>query len=108
LLQQQYQLEQEVEALTNHHDDDVGEEVTARSTEVSNHPNNHNRDNDNNESSDEELEFTDVPLDEGPILGKKRHAPKVGAEASTEDDDDDDNVSKRVRTKYVLSDSDDE
>jgi timeless len=108
LLQQQYQLEQEVEALTNHHDDDVGEEVTARSTEASNHPNDHSRDNDNNESSDEELEFTDVPLDEGPILGKKRHAPKVGAEASTEDDDDDDNVSKRVRTKYVLSDSDDE
>ena len=94
LLQQQYQLEQEVEAFTNHQEDVAEEKETARTN-----TNTNDRD-DSSESSDEELEFTDVPLDDEPILGK-RNVPK-----STNQNDDD--ASKRARTKSILSDSDEE
>ena len=102
LLQQQYQLEQEVEAFVNHHDD-IGDETARTMATTANNTNRNDRDDGSEVSSDEELEFTDVPLlDERPIL-VKRNKPKL-----TFGSGDDQNVSKKARTKAILSDSDDE
>ncbi len=98
LLQQQYQLEQEVEAFANRKDGPEEETTPTNIMTSVNTGSARNNDDGNSESSDEELEFMDVPSEDVPILGKR------GPKSANQHED----LSKRARTKSALSDSDDE